>query len=47
MCNVNKRRTRGRQQNTIKDLKKKMVHLMKMLMLWKFSETSIPVEKRA
>jgi hypothetical protein len=47
MCNVNRRRIRGRKQNTIKDLKKKMVHLMKMLMLWKPSGTSIPVEKRA
>jgi hypothetical protein len=45
MCNVNRRRTRGMQQNNIKDLKKKMVHLMKMLMLWKSSGTSIPVEK--
>jgi hypothetical protein len=35
MCNMNRRRTRGRQQNMIKDLKKKLVHLMKMLMLWK------------
>ena len=46
MCNVNRRRTRGRQQNMIKDLKKKMVHLMKMLMLWKSSGTSIPVGKK-
>jgi hypothetical protein len=46
MCKVNRRRTRGRQQNTVKDLKKKMVHLMKMLMLWESSGTSIPVGKR-
>jgi hypothetical protein len=47
MYNINRRRIRGRQQNTIKDLKKKMVHLMKMLMLWKPSGTSIIVEKGA
>jgi len=47
MCNVNRRRTRGMQQNNIKDLKKKMVHLMKLLMLWKSSGTSIPVGKMA
>jgi hypothetical protein len=54
MCNMNKRRTRGRLQNTIKDLMNNtmihdlnnMVNLMKMLMLWKSSRTSILVQKR-
>jgi hypothetical protein len=31
----------------IKDLNNNMVHLMKMLMLWKSSGTFIPVVKRA
>ena len=47
MCNVNRRRTRGRLQNMIKDLKNNMVHLMKMLMLWKSLGTFIPVVKSA
>jgi hypothetical protein len=55
ICNVNRRRTRGRPQNmikylmnnmTIKDLKNNMVDLMKMLMLWKSLRTFIPVGKR-
>ena len=46
MSNVNRKITRGRQENTIKDLKKKIVHLMKMLILWKSLGTSIPVGKR-
>ena len=50
ICNVNRRRTRGRPQNTMKDLMIKdlnniMVHLMKMLMLWKSSRTSITIRK--
>jgi hypothetical protein len=52
---MNRRRTSGRPQNTIKDLMNNimiqdlnnMVDLMKMLMLWKSSRTSIPVRKRA
>jgi hypothetical protein len=55
MCNVNGGRTRGRPQNTIKDLMNNMmnkdlnnmVDLMKMLTLWKSSRTSIPVQKMA
>jgi hypothetical protein len=52
---MNRRRTRGRPQNTtknlmnnmmIKDLKNNIVELMKMLMLWKSLRTFIPVEKR-
>jgi hypothetical protein len=55
MCNVNRRRTSGRPQNTIKDLMNNimiqdlnnMVDLMKISMLWKSSRTSISIQKRA
>jgi hypothetical protein len=56
MCNVNRRRTRGRPQNeikdlmnnmTIKDLMNNMVDLVEMLILWKSSRTSILVGRMA
>ena len=47
MCNFNRRTKIGRMEDTIKKCSlKNMIDLMKMLMQWESSTTSIPVATR-